>query len=129
VLNSIEAYVEEQLRETVSEFNPRTPTYRQYRLFFALDPNKDQSNEIQAPGGRIGNLWIDGNTPGDNTDDILLASNLYDLTFKHESDNVVELTVTAKGYVKRAIGGQTLDEQVYSTRVHLPIYTHTPGGT
>jgi prepilin-type N-terminal cleavage/methylation domain-containing protein len=129
VLNSIEPFVQTQLRKPVSTFNPRHPTYAQYRLFFVLDATKDQNDEDQAPGGRIGNLWMDGNTPGDSSDDLKLASNLYDITFKHETDNVIDLTVITKGWMRRAIGGRTLDQQVYQTRIHLPIYTYTPGGT
>ena len=129
ILNSTLPYVQTQLRQTVSDFNPRTPTYGRYRIWFELDADKNQADEDEAPGGRIGNIWIDGNTPGVATDDIKLAANLFDVTFKHEVDNVVELTVVTKGYMRRAIGGRMLDEQRYSTRIHLPIYTHTPGGT
>lgn len=129
VLNSIEPYVQRQLRQTESTFNPRSPSFREYRLFYAIDANKDQSSEDEAPGGRVGNVWIDGNTPTNSSDDILVASNLYEARFEREPDNVIRLIVVTKGWARRAIGGRTLLERRYQTRIHLPIYTYTPGGS
>ena len=129
VLNSIDTYVQRQMRLPETVFNPRNPTYLKYRIFFALDTTKNQADPNLAPGGRIGNVWMDLNTPGTPSDDLLLARNFYDVTFDREPDNVVLLTITAKGWIKRAVGGRTLADRVYTTRVHLPIYTYTPGGT
>lgn len=129
VLNSIEPYVQRQLRQTESNFNPRSPVFRPYRLFYSIDTNKDQSSEDEAPGGRIGNVWIDANTPTNSADDVLVASNLYEVRFEREPDNVIRLVVITKGWARRAIGGRNLLERRYQTRIHLPIYTYTPGGS
>lgn len=128
-LNSIEPFVQRQLRIAETPFNPRQPAHLTYRIFFAVDTTRDQNDPNQAPDGRIGNVWLDANTPADTSDDVRVSANLHEVRFEREPDNVIRLVVVAKGWVKRAVGGRTLAERRYVTRVHLPIYTHTPGGT
>ncbi len=124
VLYSIRPYVQRQLRQTEDlNFNPRTATHLPYRIF------ANRTQDAKAPGGFKCDVFIDGDTPGNPNDDINLVRNLFDLTFEREVDNVIRLTVDVRGFSRRAIGGRTELSRRYVTRVYLPIFTHSPGGT
>lgn len=159
VLRSVDAYVARILRRPPLEtvFNPRDPYRFQpghsrfgqgydlntgiYRIFFKRDMTKTTNTE-KSPGGRIGDICLDGNTPSDASDDIVLARRVYNIQFHHELRNTVDVVLCVKGILPRA-GGKTVDQVnpgavgvnqsqidkvVRSTRVYLPIETNSPGG-
>jgi type II secretory pathway pseudopilin PulG len=155
VLRSTDAYAAEILRRAPIEaaFNPRDAFRWQtganlgtphpidsgiYRIFFDRDMNKTE-NAADAPGGRIGTLVLDGNTPGDAADDIIIARGLYNVQFVHELRNTIDVIVIVKGHLPRSGGMMSrqmdvnapqseIDQIVRTTRVFLPIETNSPGG-
>lgn len=129
VLYSTEEYVAKTTDQaTLPTFDPRQPRYGVYRIFFEIDPDKNQSDPRLAPGGRIGNVLVDAYTPTDNSDDLIIARNLYDVTFSQVDTNIVRLSVTVYGDVEMATGRTELKKVDYTTRVHLPYFTTFPGG-
>lgn len=138
VLWSTAEYVSRITNQAAVTFDPRAATadagqYDTYRLFFAIDADKDQTDPEVAPGGQIGNVLLDPNTPGNAGDDIVLARNLYDVSFERMDDgtatrNVVRVNVQVYGYVEMATGQEELQRVDYTTRVFLPYYTVDPGG-
>jgi type II secretory pathway pseudopilin PulG len=155
ILRSTDHYAAEILRKAPLEaaFNPRdafrwqtgpnrgTPypiTSGIYRLFYNRDMTKT-ANAEDAPGGRIGTLNLDGNTPDDPSDDIVLSRGLYNVQFIHELRNTVDVVVIVKAHLPRAGGRMAsqlapgasqaeIDQVVRTTRVFLPIETNSPGG-
>lgn len=133
VLYSTKSYVRDLLREPAgagNEFNPRNETLsaemREYRIFFV--PRNVDINKY--PDGIVGDVFIDGNTPGVATDDVPLVSNLRDVRFDREENNVIRLTLSVKAYdpFGSGAGGRTVLKRQHVTKVYLPIFTHTPGG-
>ncbi len=159
ILRSVDNYVAGILNRPPLEatFNPRDPYRFQagspafgtpypidtgiYRIFFKRDMTKTTNSE-DSPGGRIGDICVDGNTPTDPDDDIVLARRIYNIQFHHELRNTVDVVLCVKGILPRAAGKTVdqidpsavganqsqIDKVVRSTRVYLPIETNSPGG-
>ncbi len=135
ILYSTKSYVRDMLREpSGDDFDPRNEAedpalgMRQYRIFFLLRDNVDAS---KFPDGIVGDVFIDGNTPTNKNDDILLVSGLRDVRFDREQDNVIRLAISVKAYdpFGASVGGTAVLKRQHVSRVYLPIFTHSPGGS
>lgn len=155
ILRSSDAYVSTLLERPPLEanFDPRDPYRWQighpnfgqpypidsgiYRIFFRRDMTKT-TNTPESPGGRIGEICVDGNTPSNTGDDIVLARGVYNVQFHHVLRNTVDVVVCVKGHLPRsgglmsdqldplAIGNNqaSIDKLVRTTRVYLPVETN-----
>ncbi len=144
LLRSTEAYVDKILRvpeASAAVLNARDPFGIQdpsldswdiediarrglYRIFTQDVPGADQSDpELQQ---RM--ILLDGNTPGDPSDDIALTSGFHRVTFSQMEDTVVDVTFEARRYLPLPTGGLAKEPTpaIKRTRVFLPINTNTP---
>lgn len=131
VLFSTKSYVRDLLRQTGEDFKPRNDNLseemREYRLFFVpriVDVAK-------YPDGILGDIFVDGNTPADNSDDIRLVSGVRDVRFDREPNNVIRLTISVKAYDRfgaNLVGAPAVLKRQHVTKIYLPIFTHSPGG-
>ena len=131
VLNSTKEFVKDALREpfvTGDEFNPRgTPAaeYDLLRIFFV--PSGPDPADPRL--GTIGDVKIDRNTPANTADDIVMARRLSFVSFLVYPDNRrVRLRIRARGLIRNATSGTSVDECVYETDIYLPVYTNASGG-
>jgi hypothetical protein len=138
VLRASATYIDRIMRvNNPVPFNPRDPypdpsAANEYRLFYILDPDLDMGNPDQAPGGKIGRIMLDRNTPGDPTDDIMLARSIFGVSFETLSPSAIDVGLVIKKFLPKASGAKADDVPevlYYSTRVHLPIYTNLNGPT
>jgi prepilin-type N-terminal cleavage/methylation domain-containing protein len=64
----------------------------------------------------------------DLDDDIVIASNVSDVTFKVDGDNRrITMRVVALGTMPNATSGDSIASQVYETEVFLPVFTNSGG--
>lgn len=127
VLWTTKEFIDKQLRKsTISEFNPReTDQYAELRIFLSNERGEDP--KAADLGERI-DVYVDGNTPGNTADDVLLASGLSAVTFTRRADNTIRLRVEARGYVPTPGDPHAIKTETYETDVYLPVTTNS-GGT
>lgn len=131
VLNSTKEFVKDQLRETVTpddEFNPRGTPEEEYDLLrIWFEPQGQDPRDARL--GQVGVVNIDRNTPNDEEDDIEIAHGLNFVSFLVYPDNRrVRLRVRARGLIRNATSGTSVDESVYETDIYLPVFTNSSGG-
>jgi hypothetical protein len=65
----------------------------------------------------------------DLSDDIIIASNVSDVTFeKKDNDNRrISMRAVSLGAIRNATSGESLSSQVYETEVFLPVFTNSGG--
>ena len=139
VLFSTKSYVRDLLREPGGDdFDPRNnppppalpdPAFgmRPYRIFFVFRNSVDIE---KYPDGIVGDVYVDGNTSSNDSDDVLLVSGLRDVRFDRETNNVIRLTISVKAYdpFGSSAGGTAVLKRQHVTKIYLPIWTHSPGG-
>lgn len=125
VLWTTKQFIDTQLRRSVTEFNPREPEYGELRIF--LRNNRGPDPNAADLGDRI-DVYIDENTTGNTSDDVLIASGLSSVIFTQRADDTIRLRVEAKGYVPVPGNMRSITTEIYETDVYLPVTTNS-GGT
>lgn len=149
VLNTTKEFIQTQMRQPITDpFNPRwlgdpaTDPYGLLRLKFietGTDANGNVTGEVRMdpysgppiprnrtddPAFNDNDALIDGNP----NDDLVLASNISQVSWLSEDNRRVRLRVVAKGVIKNATSGKSPMTDIYETDVYLPVYTNTSGG-
>lgn len=85
---------------------------------------------LSSPNEDFGSDPADDLLDGDDlSDDIVIATNVSDVSFLTYGDNRrIRLRVVASGTVPNATSGRSLVTNVYETDIYLPVYTNTSGG-
>lgn len=121
-LNTTKEFIKTQLRVPLvagDEYNPRgNPTDEHGVLILRFEP-KGTHPEL----GEFGDVVMNARPPDDVAEDIVLATNLSFVRFSVQSNDRIRLRVGARGRIKNATSGYSVDENVYETDVYLPVYT------
>ncbi|MBI3927152.1 MAG: prepilin-type N-terminal cleavage/methylation domain-containing protein [Armatimonadetes bacterium] len=124
---STDTYVARVTGGPATVFDPRNPQYARMRLWWEADPNADLSDPERAPGGQVGFLRLDRDTPLDPADDRIIARNIYSVEFENQGDHRIRVQVNIYGLV-RVANTDELRRLEYENIVHMPYYTQPGGG-
>lgn len=149
VLNTTKEFIQTQMRQPVTTpFDPRwlgdpaTDPYGLLRLRFettGVDDNGKPVGEVimdpysgpNIPRNRTDDPSFsdaDAMSDGNLNDNLVIASNIAQVSWLSEDNRRVRLRVVAKGVIKNATSGKSDITDVYETDVYLPVYTNTSGG-